>query len=241
MPKKSILVPFVCRACVAPFSLLAGRAKGRGVYCSQACSYADRKRAMAKPPNCTCVACGATFHEKPSRIAAGKGRFCSRACDNAWRAREPLWERIWRRVDYGGLGCWEWTGATDTDGYGFLEFEKRSRRATREIWRLIHGRYPVLACHSCDNPRCCRPSHLYDGTPQSNMDDMHRRGRARYVWGGTRGDQIGNSKLTSIQVRVIRERYAKGGVTQVTLAAEYGVAQTAISDIVRFRVWKHVT
>jgi hypothetical protein len=239
MPTKPTRIAFVCRRCGKPFTLLPGRvAQGRGVYCGPVCTYADRKRALAQPPNCVCAVCGKAFREKPSRIAAGKGRFCSRTCDNAWRAREPLWSRVWRRVNYGEPGCWPWTGHTDADGYGFFQFEKRTCRATREVWRLIHGTYPTLACHACDNPGCCRPSHLYDGTPQSNMDDMHRRGRARPVWGGLHGERSPAAKLAVEQIDAIRARYATGHVTQTALAREYGVTQSAISAITTRTTWK---
>lgn len=40
-------------------------------------------------------------------------------------------------------------------------------------------------------------------------------------------------KLTDLDVKRIRNRYASGGVTQQKLAVEYGVTQTAIGLIVR--------
>lgn len=48
------------------------------------------------------------------------------------------------------------------------------------------------------------------------------------------------AKLTEDQVREIKIRYGKDGVTQQMLATEFGVAQTKISDIVRGKTWKHV-
>jgi hypothetical protein len=211
---------------------------GRGTYCSNQCTYLDRRHLMAQPDNAWCAICGTGFRVKPSRLVIGKGICCSRACRAAWLAREPLWERIWRRVDYGGRGCWPWTGAKDQDGYGSFQFAGQHCRATREIWRLIHGVYPTLAGHHCDSPSCRRPSHLYDATPQSNMDDMHRRGRARPVWSGVYGERSGAAKLTEDQVRAIRRRYAAGDVTQTALAREYGIRQATVSAIVLNRVWK---
>lgn len=46
------------------------------------------------------------------------------------------------------------------------------------------------------------------------------------------------TKLTADQVASIRERYAAGGVTQQTLAAEHGVTQMLISLIVRGKLWQ---
>lgn len=246
MPKQSTPIECRCRCCGTLFSLPAGRvAAGRGTYCSHQCTYIDRRHFMSRPDNAWCAVCGTGFRIRPSRIAAGKGRCCSRACWLVWHAAEPLWQRIWRQVDYGGPDCWEWTARKTPDGYGaiFIRDDQREGavHVTREIWRLIHGVYPTLCCHHCDNRACCRPSHLYDGTPQSNMDDMHRRGRARPVWGGVHGERSHFARLGADQVRAIRDRYAAGGITQTALAHEYGVSQSAVSSIVRMNVWKRTT
>ncbi len=42
-------------------------------------------------------------------------------------------------------------------------------------------------------------------------------------------------KLTDAQVAEIRERYRQGGVRQSDLASEFGVSQTQVSLIVRYR------
>lgn len=36
----------------------------------------------------------------------------------------------------------------------------------------------LLVLHHCDNPPCVRPEHLFQGTPQDNMDDKVTKGRA---------------------------------------------------------------
>jgi len=41
-------------------------------------------------------------------------------------------------------------------------------------------------------------------------------------------------------VKMIRERYAKGGVTQRQLAAQYGVAQITVSFLLRRVTWRCV-
>lgn len=60
-----------------------------------------------------------------------------------------------------------------------------------------------------------------------------RRGRAR-------GERAGGAKLTAEQVVAIRRRYAAGGVTQRTLAQEYGVSCALIAKIVQGHVWRHL-
>jgi len=77
-------------------------------------------------------------------------------------------------------GCWEWTGRRDDNGYGWLKFHGRDLGA-HVASHLIHkgdvGTLFVL--HSCDNPPCCNPAHLWLGTQADNMADMSGKGRGR--------------------------------------------------------------
>jgi len=54
----------------------------------------------------------------------------------------------------------------------------RQRLAHRLSLELALGRPlapGMLACHTCDNPGCIRPSHLYEGSPRANHQDALRR------------------------------------------------------------------
>jgi hypothetical protein len=92
--------------------------------------------------------------------------------------------RFWKYVDRRGPGeCWPWTGATRS-GYGCLtvkvDGKPKSRRAARMAWALANGRPlgpGMMALHRCDNPPCCNPAHLYEGTAADNMADKVARGR----------------------------------------------------------------
>jgi DNA-binding MarR family transcriptional regulator len=55
-----------------------------------------------------------------------------------------------------------------------------------------------------------------------------------------RGEDHGRHKLTNEQVIYIRQRYAQGGITQKTLADEFGVSKSAIGLIIINRNWKHL-
>lgn len=188
------------------------------------------------PKKCTpvplvCPQCGATFEVFPSEATDGRVH-CSRACMAAAYAAKPNWQRVWSKVDYGGPGCWNWIGHVTVYGYGALTAEggQRGARATRIIWRMLHGESPVQVCHHCDNPRCCRPSHLYAGTHQTNADDRARRGRARYV---------PKAKVTEAQVREIRALHA-AGVGPAKLGRTYGIAPNTVGAIVTRRSWPNV-
>src|SRR4051812_9455441 len=95
----------------------------------------------------------------------------------------PLEERFWSRVNK-TANCWLWTGALDGYGYGYFYVgDGRVAKAHRMAFLLTAfdpGELDVL--HSCDNPRCVRPSHLFLGTQADNLADMRTKGRDR-PWG----------------------------------------------------------
>lgn len=96
------------------------------------------------------------------------------------------------------------------------------------MWEAIHG--PILSgrfvLHTCDNPPCVNPAHLYLGSQADNARDRSVRARAR-------------AKLTASQVKLIREAYGTGwGIT--ALAQDFDVSPATIHAIVNRTAWKHV-
>lgn len=84
-------------------------------------------------------------------------------------------------------GCWLWTGSFFANGYGrFKEIGVTGQKAHRRSYEIHKGKIPegMYVCHSCDNPPCVNPDHLWLGTNSDNMKDMVRKGRGR--WGKMR-------------------------------------------------------
>lgn len=130
-------------------------------------------------------------------------------------------------------GCWEWTGRRSEDGYGVVEVGDKTVRVTRLVYSLCVADVPdeLLACHTCDNPPCCRPGHLFLGTHQDNARDMVAKGRRRGNYGKLKPDQVK-------QIRLRAGSCAKDVVGP--LAAEFGVSVNTIIDIVARRSWKEI-
>jgi len=151
-------------------------------------------------------------------------------------------DRFWSKVEIRGPDeCWEWMGAKSDKGYGRFWVNDQMWAATRVAFILAHVEIPggLLVLHTCDNPGCVNPDHLYAGTHKDNHLDMVTRNRAPTP-NSMPGETNPGSKLTARGVKDIRKRYAAGGILQRQLAEEYGVAQTNISFIVRGEHWKHI-
>jgi hypothetical protein len=75
-------------------------------------------------------------------------------------------------------GCWEWTGYCSPKGYAKLTWGK-DQLGSRVSYRVFRGPIPDgrILCHTCDNPSCVNPDHLFVGTHQDNALDRWAKGR----------------------------------------------------------------
>ena len=75
--------------------------------------------------------------------------------------------------------CWLWTGCRRAYRYGSFHLADKLISAHRYSWLIHRGEIPhkLHVLHTCDNPICVNPEHLWVGTHQDNMKDKSNKGR----------------------------------------------------------------
>lgn len=144
-------------------------------------------------------------------------------------------ERFFSRVKKGRSkkACWIWTAGVISTGYGAFYVNRKQVLAHRFSYKLKYGRLPKSGLrHTCDTPRCVRPTHLLKGTQKQNIRDAISRGRMLI------GELNGSAKLTRAKVSKIRRQYATRRFSQRALAGKNGVTVMAINHLLHFKTWK---
>lgn len=161
--------------------------------------------------------------------------------------------RFWSKVAFTANPniCWEWTGSKGRRGYSQFSIKRVNVYTTSRI--AYHLSYKddmtdLFVCHTCDNPKCCNPKHLFLGTTQDNVDDREKKGRGNGNIGEWRksniekyiGEGHNKSKLTNEQVLQIRAEHIPHKVICKDLAKKYGVSWSTIQNIISRKFWKHI-
>lgn len=135
-------------------------------------------------------------------------------------------QRFYKKVRVARGGCWEWCAAT-WSGYGRMKVLGRFVMAHRLSFEMHVRAIPegMCVCHRCDNPRCVRPSHLFEGTHQDNINDAKRKGRLRFVQR--------TPKLSGIDLETLVQMVRDTGMRAT--AATLGCSHATVSKFLRHR------
>jgi hypothetical protein len=94
---------------------------------------------------------------------------------------EEIKARFWAKVDIRGADeCWPWLSVSRQGGRGVFTIDRNPHSAPRVAWSIANGvAIPENqhACHSCDNPPCVNPAHIWPGTQADNIQDCVAKGR----------------------------------------------------------------
>ena len=152
------------------------------------------------------------------------------------RTKDESTAVFWTKVQRGGEDeCWPCLGMSKENGngmiYGVFWDEGKIVPAHRFSYEIHNGTlqdHPKqLACHSCDNPICVNPKHLFAGTYKDNNHDSLVKGRKA------------SAKLSPSQVVDILSR-VRGGHSRKDVAALFNVTRTNIDYICKGTTWNHL-
>ncbi len=154
--------------------------------------------------------------------------------------RERLLLRFEANIERRDDGCWEWTGARSSRGYGSIRVGGQSQGAHTLSVSLYAEQPPPDSTgewqHSCNRPWCVNPDHLSWGTHKSNMQYMIEAGRG--ITPFLSGDDNPNAKLTWEDIETIRLWHRMGLANQKTIAALFGVSASTIRRAVQHKTFQ---
>ncbi len=148
------------------------------------------------------------------------------------RTIKKFWDKIEKTES-----CWLWKGSKDGCGYGNFIFHGKCTHANRVSWKLFRGEIPkgLYVCHTCDNPSCVNPDHLFLGTQKQNMIDCSKKGRM----GNRKGTANANAKLT--EQKVIEIRFMSfSGMNGGDICRKFGLSKSTLNNIKHRKTWKHI-
>lgn len=148
--------------------------------------------------------------------------------------KASFWEKV-RKA--GPNDCWIWT-AGKCNGYGWWRISDQGQYYAHIIaYYLTVGAWPSgrKVMHSCDNPVCCNPNHLSDGSDLDNSLDCIAKGRAN------RGN--GNhAHVSEVEVEEIKRLGLFFGPREISNMSQFKnkITESAIGRILNGKTWRHV-
>lgn len=152
-----------------------------------------------------------------------------------------LIERFWKKVELiPEHPCWEWVASKDTNGYGQIGLTRLRKNITahRLSWEIWSGASAGKMCvlHTCDNPGCVRPNHLFLGTQKDNANDRSKKKRGN----SPRGSSHVRAKIDEQKVIYFRKLY-KSGVRFSEIAKQSGLSDGSVYRMLIGESWAHVS
>lgn len=134
--------------------------------------------------------------------------------------------------------CWEWIGSKYRGGYGHFRIKLHSKWTMYKAHRYSYEYYNKvklgnqLVCHSCDNPSCVNPNHLFLGTAQDNHNDMRQKGRWKLI-------RNPKHRLLNMDIAQSIRSYKKDNPKAVLqdIAIKFDTSKQQVSRILLGHIW----
>lgn len=190
--------------------------------CSKEFEYSDSRRKNARFCSLSCL----SKLTKQEQDEKRKIEWANETMEQYLEALSKKFNKFVIKKD----GCWDWSRSKNKAGYGYMLHRHKLLKAHRISYMIHKGEIPksVFVLHSCDNPPCSNPDHLFLGTNTDNMRDMVSKGRNKP-----------RATLTSEQVIGVR-KLLDLGVSSARIARDFGVSDVAIHYIKHGKTWKKI-
>ena len=149
-------------------------------------------------------------------------------------------DRWLEKVNVKENDCWEWTATKYRGGYGHFYMKingkktmYKAHRFSYEYFNKVDLKDGECVCHTCDNPSCVNPDHLFVGSAKDNNDDKIKKGRLGF------GRKSGYSWLSLDIANKIRLIYSEGKYTMKQLGAMFNTSAAQVERIVNNKIWKN--
>lgn len=144
-------------------------------------------------------------------------------------------ERLLKDIIITKNKCWQLTKFLTIRGYGRIAVKDKSILAHRYSYKIFKGNIPkkLLVCHSCDNPKCINPDHLWLGTNADNALDKSQKKRGNQPSGKRK------AKLNKEQVKNIK-KMLKNGSSYKEITKKYNLTSHSVYNIKVKKTWKNI-
>lgn len=133
-------------------------------------------------------------------------------------------KRFYDKVKQMPSGCQEWQGAY-RGKYGAIKISGKVQSTHRVAYEFSYGVFDksLFVCHTCDNPKCVNPDHLFLGTHSDNMKDAYSKGRLTLS---------PNRSLDDEKVEQVKKAIATKGQKSLRVIAEnLGISHAIVKSI----------